>query len=410
MPNDFYDTLGVSRDASDSDIKSAYRKLAMQYHPDRNQGDATAEQKFKDVSQAYEILKDSKKRQAYDQFGHAAFEQGGGGAGGFGQQGFGGFSDIFEDIFGAFGEGGQRETRGDDLRYDVTIDLEEAFHGKTLDVTIPKMVNCPEQHSYKSCSTCDGYGKVRTQSGFFSMERTCGRCGGTGQEMKGRCSKCSNTGRVKQNKKLQIKIPAGVETGNRIRMSGEGEAGDRGGSYGDLYVFININNHKLFQRERDNIICDVAIPFTTAALGGKIEVPTIEKKMVNVSIPKGMQSGHKLRIKEKGMSILRTQRRGDMIVRVHAETPVNLSADQEKLLNQFNDSLTKKNSTMTEGFFDKVKKNDDLNYQNILIDKASADLLKGSEVDYVKELIGNSFKITNPQTKSSCGCGVSFSL
>ena len=218
------------------------------------------------------------------------------------------------------------------------------------------MVNCPEQHSYKSCSTCDGHGKVRTQSGFFSMERTCGRCGGTGQEMKGRCSKCGNTGRIKQNKKLQIKIPSGVETGNRIRMSGEGEAGERRGSFGDLYVFINIKNHKLFQRERDNIICDVAIPFTTAALGGKIEVPTIEKKMVNISIPKGMQSGHKLRIKEKGMSILRTNRRGDMILRVHAETPVNLSTDQEKILNQFNETLTKKNSTMTEGFFDKVKK------------------------------------------------------
>ncbi len=265
-------------------------------------------------------------------------------------------SDIFEDIFGAFGEGGQRESRGDDLRYDVTIDLEEAFTGKSLEVTIPKMINCPEQHSYKSCSTCQGYGKVRTQSGFFSMERTCGRCGGTGQEMKGRCSKCSNTGRIKQNKKIQIKIPAGVETGNRIRMSGEGEAGERGGSYGDLYVFININNHKLFQRERDNIICDVAIPFTTATLGGNIEVPTIEKKMVNVSIPKGMQSGHKLRIKGKGMSILRTNTRGDMIVKVHAETPVNLSSDQEKLLNQFNETLTKKNSKMTEGFFDKVKK------------------------------------------------------
>ncbi len=356
MAEDFYDTLGISREASDSEIKSAYRKLAMKYHPDRNQGDSAAEQKFKDVSQAYEILKDPKKRQTYDQFGHAAFEQGGGGAGGFGQQGFGGFSDIFEDIFGAFGEGGQRESRGDDLRYDVTIDLEEAFAGKSLEVTIPKMINCPEQHSYKSCSTCQGYGKVRTQSGFFSMERTCGRCGGTGQEMKGRCSKCSNTGRIKQNKKIQIKIPAGVETGNRIRMSGEGEAGERGGSYGDLYVFININNHKLFHRERDNIICDVAIPFTTATLGGNIEVPTIEKKMVNVSIPKGMQSGHKLRIKGKGMSILRTNTRGDMIVKVHAETPVNLSSDQEKLLNQFNETLTKKNSKMTEGFFDKVKK------------------------------------------------------
>ena len=353
---DYYEVLGVERNASEQVIKKAYRRLAMKHHPDRNPDNASSEEKFKEASEAAEVLMDAEKRQAYDQFGHAAFEQGGGGQGGFGQQGFGGFSDIFEDIFGAFGEGGQRESRGDDLRYDIAIDLEDAYHGKTVDVTIPKMVNCPEQHSYKSCSTCDGHGKVRTQSGFFSMERTCGRCGGTGQEMKGRCSKCNNTGRVKQSKKLQIKIPSGVETGNRIRMSGEGEAGERGGSYGDLYVFININNHKLFQRERDNIVCEVAIPFTTATLGGKIEVPTIERKMVNISIPKGMQSGHKLRVKEKGMSILRTDRRGDMIVKVHAETPVNLSKDQENILNQFNDSLTKKNSVMTEGFFDKVKK------------------------------------------------------
>lgn len=358
MAEDFYNTLGLSKGASDSDIKSAYRKMAMKYHPDRNQGDAGAEKKFKEVSNAYEILKDPQKKQAYDQYGHAAFEQGGmGGAGGFGQQGFGGggFSDIFEDIFG-MGGGGPQESRGDDLRYDVSVDLHEAFTGKHLETTISKMVACKEKHSYKSCTTCDGYGKVRTQSGFFSMERTCGRCSGTGQEMKGRCSKCSNTGRVKENKKLKIKIPSGIETGNRIRMSGEGEAGELGGQNGDLYVFIRVNNHKIFERDKDNIICDVAIPFTTAALGGSIEVPTIEKKMVSINIPQGMQSGHKLRVKGKGMSILRTDKRGDMIVKVHAETPVNLSSSQKKILTDLDETLTKDNSKMTEGFFDKVKK------------------------------------------------------
>ena len=356
MAEDFYNTLGLSKGASDSDIKSAYRKMAMKYHPDRNQGDTNAEKKFKEVSNAYEILKDPQKKQAYDQYGHSAFEQGGmGGAGGFGQQGFGGFSDIFEDIFG-MGGGGPQETRGDDLRYDVSIDLDEAFRGKHLETNISKMAACKEKHSYKSCTTCDGHGKVRTQSGFFSMERTCGRCSGTGQEMKGRCSKCSNSGRVKENKKLKIKIPPGIETGNRIRMSGEGEAGELGGQNGDLYVFISVNNHKVFERDKDNIICDVAIPFTTAALGGSIEIPTIEKKMVSINIPQGMQSGHKLRVKGKGMSILRTDKRGDMIVRVHAETPVNLSSSQKKILSELDGTLTKDNSKMSEGFFDKVKK------------------------------------------------------
>ncbi|MAV82444.1 MAG: molecular chaperone DnaJ [Pelagibacteraceae bacterium] len=356
MAEDFYNTLGISKEASDGEIKNAYRKMAMKYHPDRNQGDAKAEKKFKEVSNAYEILKDPQKKQAYDQYGHAAFEQGGmGGPGGFGQQGFGGFSDIFEDIFG-MGGGGPKETRGDDLRYDIAVDLEEAFFGKNLESTISKMTACKENHSYKSCTTCDGYGKVRTQSGFFSMERTCGRCSGTGQEMKGRCGKCSNTGRVKENKKLKIKIPPGIETGNRIRMSGEGEAGELGGQNGDLYVFVKVNPNKIFERDKNNIICEVAIPFTTAALGGSIEVPTIEKKMVSINIPQGMQSGHKLRVKGKGMSILRTEQRGDMIVKVHAETPINLSAKQKKILTDLDSSLTKDNSKLSEGFFNKVKK------------------------------------------------------
>ena len=356
MPADYYDTLGISKAASDAEIKSAYRKKAMKYHPDRNPGDQEAEKKFKEASQAYEILKDPQKKQAYDQFGHAAFEQGGQG-GGFGAQGFGGFSDIFEDIFGAFGEGsGQRETRGDDLRYDLNINLEDAFKGKEVEITIPKHDPCNEKHDYKSCSTCDGYGKVRTQSGFFSMERTCGRCSGTGKEMKGRCSSCNNTGRVKKNKKIKVKIPSGIETGNRIRMSGEGEAGELGGHSGDLYIFIEVKNHKFFERQKDNIICDVTIPITTAILGGSIEVPTIDNKLVNIKIPEGMQSGHKLRLREKGMSILRSDRRGDMICRIHAETPINLTKKQKDLLKSFESSLTKDNSKESESFFSKVKK------------------------------------------------------
>ncbi len=368
---DFYTLLGVERDADAGEIKKAYRKLAMKYHPDRNPGDKEAERKFKEINEAYEVLKDEEKRAAFDRFGHAAFEQGGPGAGGFGGggAGFGGFADIFDEMFGDFGgrggggpQGGAG--RGSDLRYNMEITLEEAFEGKKTNIRVPTSVSCDGCKGTGaaggaapvSCATCGGHGRVRTQQGFFTVERTCPSCQGTGQVIKEPCTICGGQGRVHKEKNLSVTIPAGVEDGTRIRLGEEGEAGLRGAPAGDLYIFLSIAPHRMFRRDGANIHCRAPIPMTTAALGGTIEVPTVEGKLTRVSIPAGAQSGQQFRLKSKGMKILRSESRGDMFVQVAVETPVSLSKKQKELLKEFEDeSNHQKHSPESHGFFDKVK-------------------------------------------------------
>ena len=362
---DFYEALGVGRDVDGGDIKKAYRKLAMKYHPDRNPGDSEAERKFKEVSEAYEILKDDEKRAAYDRFGHAAFEQGGQSPGaGFGS----GFADIFDEMFGAFGGGGRASSnagQGSDLRFNMEIGLEEAFTGKKTDIRIPSSVLCDSCSGIGSeggappgsCSGCGGAGRVRAQSGFFTVERTCPNCRGTGQMIKDPCRSCSGQGRVGKKKTLSVSIPAGVEDGTRIRLSGEGEAGVRGAPAGDLYIFLAIKSHRFFQRDGVDINCRVPIPMTVAALGGSIEVPTVDGKLARVNIPEGTPTGHQLRLKGKGMSILRSSTRGDMFVHTLVETPINLTKKQKDLLKEFAEKggTNKKHSPQSQSFFDKVK-------------------------------------------------------
>jgi molecular chaperone DnaJ len=367
---DFYELLGVERGASGDDIKKAYRKMAMQYHPDRNPGDAAAEQKFKDITEAYDVLKDEQKRAAYDRFGHAAFEQGGGGGGGFGGGGFGGggFADIFDEMFGEFmgGRRGQSSGRGADMRYNMEISLEEAFAGKSTTVKVPSSASCEDCKGTGgkdgaqpvACSTCHGAGKVRSQQGFFTIERTCPSCQGMGKVIKDPCRSCGGTGRTRKEKTLSVTIPAGVEDGTRIRLAGEGEAGMRGAPPGDLYIFLSIGAHRIFQRDGANIFCRVPIPMTTAALGGSIEVPTIDGGKAKVTIPEGTQSGHQFRLRSKGMSVLRSPARGDMFIQAMVETPVNLTRRQTELLKEFEASgegEKAKNSPESHGFFAKVK-------------------------------------------------------
>ncbi|MCC9621131.1 molecular chaperone DnaJ [Thalassospira sp. MA62] len=371
---DYYELLGVQKGASAAEIKSAYRKQAMKYHPDKNPGDTEAEIKFKQVSEAYEILKDDEKRAAYDRFGHAAFEQGGpGGGGGFGGGGFGGFggggfADVFDEIFGAMGGGGRRggggSSRGADLRYNMAISLEEAFEGKKAEITIPGSVQCDECDGTGAepgsqpvnCPTCNGHGKVRAQQGFFTIERTCPSCHGKGKIVKNPCKACHGVGRVEQEKTLQVTIPAGVEDGTRIRLAGEGEAGTNGAPAGDLYIFLDIQPHRFFQREGANVYCRIPIPMSKAALGGTIEVPTIEGTRTRINIPAGTQSGQQLRLRGKGMTVLRSQSRGDMFVEVSVETPVNLTARQKELLEEFDEiSREEGSSPESEGFFSKMK-------------------------------------------------------
>lgn len=369
--NDFYETLGVERDAGDDELKKAYRKLAMKYHPDRNPEDAKAEKSFKDVNEAYEILKDAEKRAAYDRFGHAAFEQGGAGGGRGGASGFGGgFSDIFDEMFGDFGGGrGGRGGRapagnGSDLRFNMEVSLEDAYNGKQTEIRVPTSAPCDTCDGSggeggaapSTCGSCQGHGRVRAQQGFFTVERTCPTCQGTGELIKHPCKVCAGDGRVHKEKTLSVNIPAGVEEGTRIRLSGEGEAGLRGAQAGDLYIFLSIKSHRIFQRDGADIHCRVPIPMTKATLGGTIEVPTVEGKMARVSIPSGTPTGHQFRLRDKGMTILRSKARGDMFIQAFVETPVNLTKRQKELLKEFGDeSPEDTTSPQSHGFFSKVK-------------------------------------------------------
>ena len=365
---DFYEILGVQRNASDDEIKKSYRKLAMKYHPDRNKDDKESERKFKEVSAAYEILKDSEKRSAYDQYGHDAFRQGGmGGGQGFGDFG-GGFSDIFEEFFGG-GFGGQSRQRGpqrgNDLRYNMSVSLQEAYSGKKSQIRIPSYEGCDlcsatgsaDKSGPSTCSTCGGQGKVRSTQGFFSIERPCPTCGGEGSSIKNPCLKCSGTGQIKKQKTISVTIPAGVDTGTRIRISGEGEPGQRGAGNGDLYIFVEVQKDKLFEREEENIFCQIPISITTAILGGDVEVPTIEGKKARLNIPPGTQSETQFRLKGKGMSILRQTRRGDMYVEANVEIPVNLNSKQKAILQEFEKEggTSKKHSPKSQSFFSKLK-------------------------------------------------------
>lgn len=373
---DYYEILGVHRDATEEDLKKAYRRLAMKYHPDRNPGDKEAEAKFKEVNEAYDALKDAEKRAAYDRYGHAAFEQGGAGNGGFGG-GFaggnpfgGGFEDIFEEMFGRFGAGGGRRRqpsgRGADLRTHVEISLEEAFAGTKKTVKVPTYVSCEACHgsgaeggstASTTCATCQGAGKVRAQQGFFLIERTCPTCGGSGRTIKNPCKVCQGAGRIQRDRTLNVSIPAGVEDGTRIRLTGEGEAGLRGAPAGDLYVDVGIRPHPLFQRDGANIFVRVPLRMTQAALGGQVEVPTVDGGRARVTIPSGTQSGDQFRLRGKGFSILRSAARGDMYVQVAVETPQNLSKRQRELLEEFEAEAVKngRSSPESEGFFAKVK-------------------------------------------------------
>jgi molecular chaperone DnaJ len=366
---DFYETLGVGKSADAEELKRAYRKLAMQFHPDRNPGDKAAEQNFKELSEAYDVLKDDQKRAAYDRFGHAAFEGGGGrGPGDFAGGFSGGFADIFEEMFGAMGGGGRRAqtgpSRGNDLRYNLEISLEDAFRGKQTTIRVATFGACDTCSGSGSepgsrpatCRTCQGHGRVRAQQGFFTIERTCVTCQGTGTVIEKPCKSCGGQGRVRREKTLSVAIPSGVEDGTRIRLAGEGEAGLHGATAGDLYVFISVTPHAFFQRDGANIFCRVPIPITTAALGGTLEVPTVEGSRTRVTVPPGTQSGHQFRLRSKGMSVLRSAVRGDMYIQAVVETPVNLTKKQQDLLREFDAAGEQRNtSPESTGFFARVK-------------------------------------------------------
>ena len=374
MSEDFYKVLGVEKNASQDEIKKAYRKKAMKYHPDQNKDNPEAETKFKEATEAYDVLKDEQKRAAYDRYGHQAFQQGGmgnPGAGSAGGAGFGNFSDIFDDVFGDFMGGGGRArsgpSRGTDLQYTYEITLEEAFNGKEATIEIPTNDICDSCNGTgaegdggaETCSTCSGTGRIRMQQGFFTIERTCSTCGGEGTIIRNPCKKCGGTGRIHKTKKLKVTIPAGIDHGRRIRLSGEGEAGFRGGSHGDLYVLIGVHPHKIFKRDGADLHCRAPIGMTTAALGGEIEVPTVDGKKTKVKIPNGTQTGQQFRLKGKGMPVMRSSSRGDMFIEVFVETPVNLNKKQEDLIRELDKTVSgknaKKHSPATSSFFGKVK-------------------------------------------------------
>src|ERR1700746_703744 len=361
----YYETLEVERNADDTRLKAAFRKLAMKWHPDRNPGDAQSEVRFKEINEAYEVLKDSDKRAAYDRYGHAAFEQGGmGGAHGFGAGFASSFSDIFEDLFGMAGQrrSGGRE-RGADLRYNMEITLEEAYLGKTAQIEIPVSVTSEYCSGIgakagtkpKSCSTCGGAGRIRQAQGFFTLERTCPSCQGRGQAIEDPCPSCSGSGRVTRERTLSVNIPQGVEDGTRIRLAGEGEAGFRGGPSGDLYIFLSLSAHQFFQRDGADLHCRVPISMVTAALGGEFDVPTIDKGKTKVKIPAGTQTARRFRIASKGMPVLRSRQTGDMYVQVSVETPQNLTKRQQELLMEFEKLSSGATQPEAAGFFAKVK-------------------------------------------------------
>lgn len=365
---DYYATLGVSRGASADDLKRAYRKLAMQHHPDRNPGDKVAETKFKEVNEAYDVLKDEQKRAAYDRFGHAAFENGGGGAGagmgGFDFSATGDLGDIFDQMFG-MGRRSNRPRTGADLRQGVEIDLAEAFTGTKANLRVPTRVKCEacdgsgsadKGQASTTCPSCHGAGKIRAQQGFFLIERTCPTCGGQGRVIRNPCRVCQGAGTVQRERSLQVSIPPGVEDGTRIRLAGEGEAGGPGAQPGDLYVHVSIRPHEFFQREGANILMRVPLRMTQAALGDEIEVPVIDSSRARVKIPPGTQTGDQFRLRGKGFSILRSHARGDMFIQVAVETPQNLTPKQRELLEAFEAEAktASKGSPDNEGFFAKV--------------------------------------------------------
>ena len=364
---DFYETLGVGKTADDKELKSAFRKLAMKWHPDKNPGDAGAEKKFKEINEAYEALKDPQKRAAYDRFGHAAFENGGGPGGGF--QGAGGFSDIFEDIFGEMMGGGRRRggnqgrERGEDLRYNMEITLEEAYSGKVAQIRVPSSITCDVCSGSgakpgtkpTTCATCHGSGRVRATQGFFSIERTCPTCQGRGQTISDPCAKCHGQGRVTEERSLQVNIPAGIEDGTRIRLQGEGEAGLRGGPSGDLYIFMSVKPHSFYKRDGADLYCMITIPMVTAALGGKFEISTLDGTKSRVTVPEGTPTGKQFRLKGKGMPVLRSHQQGDLYVQITVETPQKLTKRQREILEEFQTLSSRENNPESTGFFSRMK-------------------------------------------------------
>ncbi|TQS71317.1 molecular chaperone DnaJ [Rhodobacteraceae bacterium] len=375
---DFYEVLGIQKGASADEIKKAYRKKAKELHPDRNSDNPNAESQFKEANEAYDTLKDPEKKAAYDRYGHAAFDGSMGGGGQRPGAGYGGqgdfssaFSDVFEDLFGDFMGGGggragggqrSRATRGSDLRYNLRVTLEEAFGGLQKSITVPGSETCDACHGSgaengaqpQTCPTCSGMGKVRAQNGFFTVERTCPTCGGQGQVVKNPCRVCQGAGRVEKERTLSVNIPAGVETGTRIRLAGEGEAGLRGGPSGDLYIFIEVRDHELFQRDGKTLFCRVPVSISSAALGGEVEVPTIDGGRSRVKIPAGSQSGRQMRLRSKGMPALRGGAAGDMLIELAVETPVNLTSRQKELLREF-EKIEAENNPQGASFFKKVR-------------------------------------------------------
>ena len=365
---DYYEVLGVNKSASADQIKSAYRKLAVKYHPDKNKGDKGAEEKFKEASEAYHVLSNSERKQNYDNFGHAAFENGGGGRGGFGNFDFSNhFSDIFEDFFGE-GFGGSRRSRrsnnrGSDLRYDLSISLEEAFSGKKQDIKFSTSEKCDTcsgsgskpGHQAGACSMCGGHGQVRSSQGFFTVQQTCPQCAGAGEEITHPCSSCNGQGKKQASKRLSVTIPKGVDDGTRIRLSGRGEAGSKGGSNGDLYLFINVHSHDLFKRSDENLFFECPVSIADAALGASIEIPTIDGGKAKIKIPAGTQSGKQFRLRGKGMPYMRGNDFGDLYVQVNTEVPISLNKEQKELLEKFREIENDKSNPSIKKFFQKAK-------------------------------------------------------